>query len=632
MEKMLKAFGSPTETKKNLNNNSNKTIADNFYWYFSLKNNIKQEKNKTFENLKNHHLHEDEDEAAEALQFMIKSNGEDTEYITSLTAYCLFNAIVKQPDNYAIQLPKTTMVLFDIVHNATITEKLLEFFEELIPGLKFLCHYDLPDLMVDEEDADLLYFAKRYTIHPICNYDNENPLYDLEKSIERKKHNTDDDTEEKNNFNSNINNNNNKCNRVANDSHFNKLRDESIDFHYEKVQYSMFKQYQGALLGIDLKLVSKSLVNLNNKNSHHNKMEHNNNNSSGEDEKNESYAKHKKSQVVDNATKTTTNIDNNNNSDNDYDYNTYYNDNDDKNDRDENEYDISELVRPLDERLKTFVGNNISIVEAKENIHYMFQHFYNPQLNRSFDNNNDNGNNNDSEHENYNELDEIEEEEEDEDYNDDNNELLNGTMQKNTRRVQNTEKLDCEYIDAKVKIVDLGNACWTHKHFTEDIQTRQYRAPEVIIGAGYDTSADMWSLACIVFELLTGDLMFDPHAGKSWSREEDHLALIIELTTAFPRKFLNSGKQSWEYFTKNHCELKHIHQLNYWGLKDVLHEKYKFSIDDAIDISEFLEKLIEVSYYYFFFVVITIIIINIIIIYQYSFIIFITLLKLLLSD
>jgi serine/threonine-protein kinase SRPK3 len=29
------------------------------------------------------------------------------------------------------------------------------------------------------------------------------------------------------------------------------------------------------------------------------------------------------------------------------------------------------------------------------------------------------------------------------------------------------------------KIVDLGNACYTHKHFTDDIQTRQYRSPEV---------------------------------------------------------------------------------------------------------------------------------------------------------
>lgn len=31
----------------------------------------------------------------------------------------------------------------------------------------------------------------------------------------------------------------------------------------------------------------------------------------------------------------------------------------------------------------------------------------------------------------------------------------------------------------RVVVVDLGNACWTYKHFSEDIQTRQYRSPEV---------------------------------------------------------------------------------------------------------------------------------------------------------
>jgi serine/threonine protein kinase len=73
-------------------------------------------------------------------------------------------------------------------------------------------------------------------------------------------------------------------------------------------------------------------------------------------------------------------------------------------------------------------------------------------------------------------------------------------------------------------IVDLGNACWTTRHFSEDIQTRQYRAPEVILGAGYDTSADVWSLACVAFELLTGDLMFDPAAGEDFDRDEGELS------------------------------------------------------------------------------------------------------------
>jgi serine/threonine-protein kinase SRPK3 len=49
-----------------------------------------------------------------------------------------------------------------------------------------------------------------------------------------------------------------------------------------------------------------------------------------------------------------------------------------------------------------------------------------------------------------------------------------------------------------VKIADLGNACWVDHHFTDDIQTRQYRCPEVILGAKWGPSADIWSAACLV--------------------------------------------------------------------------------------------------------------------------------------
>ena len=39
-------------------------------------------------------------------------------------------------------------------------------------------------------------------------------------------------------------------------------------------------------------------------------------------------------------------------------------------------------------------------------------------------------------------------------------------------------------MNSRAVVVDLGNACWTHRHFSEDIQTRQYRAPEVLVGSG----------------------------------------------------------------------------------------------------------------------------------------------------
>lgn len=63
---------------------------------------------------------------------------------------------------------------------------------------------------------------------------------------------------------------------------------------------------------------------------------------------------------------------------------------------------------------------------------------------------------------------------------------------------------DDELESVTCKIVDFGNACWRKRHFTDDIQTRQYRSPEVIVGQGYDTSTDLWSFACMIFELVTG--------------------------------------------------------------------------------------------------------------------------------
>jgi len=125
-----------------------------------------------------------------------------------------------------------------------------------------------------------------------------------------------------------------------------------------------------------------------------------------------------------------------------------------------------------------------------------------------------------------------------------------------------------------VKIVDLGNACWTFKRFTEDVQTREYRAPEAILGATYGTEIDIWSVACIVFELLTGDFLFNPKAGKHYSKSEDHLALMIELIGK-PKSHAITGKYADEYFTRR-GELRNIKKLKFWGLKDVLIEKYHF--------------------------------------------------------
>ncbi|KAJ2556658.1 serine/threonine protein kinase, CMGC [Coemansia sp. RSA 1933] len=145
----------------------------------------------------------------------------------------------------------------------------------------------------------------------------------------------------------------------------------------------------------------------------------------------------------------------------------------------------------------------------------------------------------------------------------------------------------------RVKIADLGNATWADHHFTEDIQTRQYRSPEVIIGARWDSSADMWSCACVIFELLTGKYLFEPHSGSRYTKDEDHLAQIIETIGPLSKKLALSGKYSGEFFNRR-GELRHIRRLHPFSLQELLHDEYGFSKRESVDIADFLRPMLEI--------------------------------------
>ena len=143
-----------------------------------------------------------------------------------------------------------------------------------------------------------------------------------------------------------------------------------------------------------------------------------------------------------------------------------------------------------------------------------------------------------------------------------------------------------------VKICDMGNGCWTHHHFTPEIQTRQYRSPEVIIGADYDTSADVWSFACTIFEMVTGDFLFEPRKGNNYDKDDDHLAQMMELLGRMPKNMALSGKHSKKFFT-GQGNLKRISGLNFWPLKKVLMEKYRIKEEEAQSLSDFLTPMLE---------------------------------------
>jgi serine/threonine-protein kinase SRPK3 len=78
-----------------------------------------------------------------------------------------------------------------------------------------------------------------------------------------------------------------------------------------------------------------------------------------------------------------------------------------------------------------------------------------------------------------------------------------------------------------------------------------------------------------VFELITGDYLFDPQSGTKYGKDDDHIAQIIELLGPFPKDLWKQGRWSQEIFNKR-GELRNIHRLRHWALTDVLREKYHF--------------------------------------------------------
>ena len=410
----------------------------------------------------------------DVVTFSIRTAGQRIDYLGGLIASCVVNSDVLNTSEWGVKM-NDRIIIFELIHHAAMTEYLIHFIESNLAGFHFCSHFDFSNVFLDDEDADILYFAKQLCSHPIAM-----ALPGVEQIGEEKDYFAD------------------RNNRQNNPS-------LSRGRHGGDIHQGELTIQGGTILGVDMELLLRYISKV----------------SDGE-------------QLLDDV-------------------------------------EIEEIlmrVRPLEVRMRTFIGD-------ADTLQSMEQEFI--QISQSRADRLDDGDLSDQES-----VQNI------------NNPACHNTTKEAQVKRQMLEKMSNLYLETKVKVVDMGNACWTYKHFTEEIQTRQYRAPEVLIGAGYDTPADMWSLGCIVFELLTGDLMFDPHSGKTWNREEDHLALMIELLGNFPRSLLAEGKKTTEYFNRN-GELKHIHNLNFWGLKDVLLEKYKFSPADAAEITDFLEPIMEVS-------------------------------------
>lgn len=94
-----------------------------------------------------------------------------------------------------------------------------------------------------------------------------------------------------------------------------------------------------------------------------------------------------------------------------------------------------------------------------------------------------------------------------------------------------------------VKVIDYGSSCYEHQRIYTYIQSRFYRAPEVILGGKYGMPIDMWSFGCILAELLTGYPLFP---GED---EGDQLGTMMEVLGLPPHKLLENCKRHRIFFS-----------------------------------------------------------------------------------
>eukprot|EP00178_Gracilaria_changii_P000294 TRINITY_DN10369_c0_g1_i1.p1 TRINITY_DN10369_c0_g1~~TRINITY_DN10369_c0_g1_i1.p1 ORF type:complete len:651 (-),score=137.59 TRINITY_DN10369_c0_g1_i1:518-2440(-) len=96
-----------------------------------------------------------------------------------------------------------------------------------------------------------------------------------------------------------------------------------------------------------------------------------------------------------------------------------------------------------------------------------------------------------------------------------------------------------------IKVVDFGASCRISPSMYTYVQSRFYRAPEVILGLPYSTQVDVWSLGCMLVELHTGYPLF---AGND---EADQMAVIVERLGVPPKHMLEQGTKSAMFFERD---------------------------------------------------------------------------------
>lgn len=95
----------------------------------------------------------------------------------------------------------------------------------------------------------------------------------------------------------------------------------------------------------------------------------------------------------------------------------------------------------------------------------------------------------------------------------------------------------------RVKLIDFGCSCMSYRQLHKYIQSRWYRAPEVLLGIPYDFKVDMWSVGCILAELHMGTPLFPGGHKPLTQRSPSHDMLLrfVRILGPLPPEMVESS-------------------------------------------------------------------------------------------
>ncbi|KAI4306465.1 hypothetical protein L6164_029740 [Bauhinia variegata] len=146
------------------------------------------------------------------------------------------------------------------------------------------------------------------------------------------------------------------------------------------------------------------------------------------------------------------------------------------------------------------------------------------------------------------------------------------------------------YKKCEIKVIDLGSSCFQTDSLCLYVQSRSYRAPEVMLGLQYDEKIDIWSLGCILAELCSGEVLFPNEAVAMI------LARMIGILGPIDQEMLVRGQDTHKYFTKEY-DIYYVNedtnQLEYIIPEESSLEQY-LQVADAMFI-DFVRYLLSIN-------------------------------------